>query len=160
MRGNINERKATDNMTIFIGADHGGFKLKEQLKQYLNDHGHTIVDCGARTLESTDDYPDFAIPVARGVVKSRGSRGILICRSGLGMNIVANRFPKVFAVLTDNAKLLAMVREHEDVNVLCLASDFITVQKAKNLISVFLETPFSGEARHLRRLKKINRLKV
>jgi len=146
-------------MKIFIGADHGGFKLKEQLKVYLEEKWNVVVDCGAYTLDPKDDYPDFAIPVSRGVVKTRASRGVLICRSGLGMNIVANRFPKIFAVLTDNTKLLAMVREHEDVNVLCLASDFITVQKAKILIDVFLSTPFSGEARHLRRLKKIARIK-
>lgn len=145
-------------MKIFIGADHGGFKLKEEVKKYLQLTGNVVKDCGAHTLDPKDDYPDFAMPVAQQVARSKKVRGILICRSGLGMNIVSNRYPNVFAVLTDNAKLLAMVREHEDVNVLCLASDFTTVKKAKLLIDVFLKTPFSGEARHLRRLKKIARI--
>ncbi len=142
-------------MKVFIGADHGGFKLKEQLKRYLQSKGHRMTDCGAHHVDPKDDYPDFATPVARTVSAAKNTRGILICRSGVGMNIVANRFPKIFAVLTDNVKLLTMVREHEDVNILCLASDFITLKKAKQLVDTFLSVPFSGEKRHRRRLRKI-----
>ena len=146
-------------MKIYVGADHGGFKLKEQLKRHLKNKGYAVVDYGNSRLDPHDDYPDFALRVARQVAREPPSRGILICRSGAGVNIVANRIHGIFAVLTQIPKLLTMVRSHEDVNVLCLASDFTTLPKAKKLVNVFLSTRFSGAARHQRRMDKIARIR-
>ena len=146
-------------MKIFLAADHGGFELKETLKTYLIKKGHAVVDCGNSIQDPKDDYPDFILPGARSVVKTKNSRGIFICRSGVGASIVANRVRGVLAVLTNDPSIVKMSRVHEDVNALCLASDSLTTNKAKNLVDVFLRTPFTKEARHVRRLKKVARIK-
>lgn len=146
-------------MKVYIGADHGGFKLKERLRRYLKEKGYDVADFGNTQFDPRDDYPDFALPVARQVARDSASRGILICRSGVGVNIVANRIRGIFAVLTQNVKLLKMVRSHENVNVLCLASDFTTLPQAKKLVDVFLQARFSGARRHRRRLDKIARIR-
>jgi ribose 5-phosphate isomerase B len=143
-------------MVIYLGADHGGFALKEKLKAVLKQDGYDPADLGAATYRDGDDYPDFAIPVAEKVsVAPDEARGILICRSGFGMDIVANKFPGVRAALPLSPDHIYQGRHDDDVNVLCLAADFIDDATAQNIMKVFISTPFAGDERYARRLKKI-----
>lgn len=143
-------------MTIYLGADHGGFNLKEHLKDILKKDGYDVVDCGPTSHVEGDDYPDYAIPVAKQVERSPDlSRGILICRSGFGMDIAANKFPKVRAVLPMSPDHAFQARHDDDANVLCFAADFIDDAMAENITKVFLSTAFAKEERYARRLQKI-----
>jgi ribose 5-phosphate isomerase B len=143
-------------MVIYIGSDHGGFNLKEYLKGVLKDDGYDVVDCGPATRVEGDDYPDYAIPVATQVSRSpEQSRGILICRSGFGMDITANKFPKVRAGLAMSTDQAFQGRHDDDINVLCLAADFIDQSIAANVVKTFLSTEFAKEERYARRLQKI-----
>ena len=142
-------------MIIYLGADHRGFNLKEQLKRYLAGKGWQVVDLGNAVYDKDDDYPDFAKPVAEAVSKDPEARGILICGSGAGVAIVANKFKGVRAALAVNAKQAFMERNDEDVNVLSLAAEFTTPEQAEPIVEMFLRTPFSTEERHRRRVGKI-----
>ena len=143
-------------MTIYLGADHGGFNLKEHLKSVLKNDGYDVVDCGPATHVEGDDFPDFAAAVAKQVSRSPElSRGILICRSGFGMDIAANKFPKVRAVLPMSPDHAYQARHDDDANVLCFAADFIDEAAAENITKVFLSTAFAKEDRYARRLQKI-----
>src|SRR3989338_4546038 len=121
-------------MRVYLAADHGGFNLKEALKAHLLTQGHEVIDEGADTLDPADDYPDFMYPAAQKVAADMDSRGIFFCRSGAGAAIVANKVKGVRAVVA---------RSVEDAT------------QARDIVSAFLSTPFSGEDRHLRRLKKL-----
>lgn len=146
-------------MLIYIGADHRGFKLKESLKNYLKESGYEAVDVGNSVYDQADDYPDFAKKVAKEVsLNSSESRGILICGSGVGMDIVANRFKNVRSVLASTPDQAASSRNDDNTNVLSLAADFLTESEAKKILTIWLETDFSGEERHKRRLEKIDQL--
>jgi len=143
-------------MTIYLGADHGGFNLKESLKDILKNDGYDVVDCGAAELVEGDDYPDFAALVALKVSRDPDQgRGILVCRSGFGMDITANKFPKVRAVLPSSPDHAYQARHDDDANVLCFAADFIDEAMAVNITKLFLSTPFAKEDRYARRLQKI-----
>lgn len=143
-------------MTIYFGADHGGFNLKEHLKNVLKNDGYDVVDCGALEHVTDDDYPDFAVPVVQKMSKTLDqSRGILICRSGFGMDIVANRFPGIRAALPMSTDHAYQARHDDDVNVLCLAADFVDEAAAERIMKIFLSTPFAKEERYTRRLQKI-----
>lgn len=143
-------------MLIYIGADHRGFKLKEALKSFLKDHGYEVVDVGNKIYDENDDYPDFAKPLAKAVSQDfLTRRGVLVCGSGVGMDIVANKFFGVRSALVCNADQAFMSRAHNDANVLSLASDFISEEDAKKILTVWLKTKFSGEEKHRRRLQKI-----
>ena len=131
----------------------------EALKKHLLEHEHEIEDLGALEFNIDDDYPDFAGAVAAKVSEAPSfNRGILICGSGHGTDMVANKFKGVRAALCFNRKVAAQSREHEDANILVLASDWLKEAEAKDLVAAWLGTQFSGEERHIRRLRKIREI--
>lgn len=139
---------------IYIGSDHGGFRLKEQLKKYFDQKHLSYVDVGPSRYTPTDDYPDVSRRLAMAVAKNRGL-GILICRNGIGVSIVANKIKGIRAVSTTEASIAKTARADDDTNVLCLGQDFTSLAQAKKVITIWLKTPFSGSARHRRRLRKV-----
>lgn len=143
-------------MKIAIGSDHGGFKLKEEIIKYLGRKKMEYKDFGTYSEESCD-YPDYAFPVARAVAAKKFDRGILICGSGVGVTIAANRFKGARAVNINDFYTARQSREHGDSNVLCLAGRRIKEQKALKILDVWLKTPFSEEERHLRRISQLDR---
>src|SRR3989344_6357660 len=146
-------------MLIYIGADHRGFNLKESLKQFLKDEGYEVIDVGNDHYDKDDDYPDFAALAAHAVSQdSINRRGVLICGSGAGMNIVANKFEGVRAVSINNSEQAKLSRNDGDSNIISLSADFIDKEKAEDILRVWLKTPFSGDERHKRRLKKIMKI--
>jgi len=140
-------------MNIVIGSDHAGFSLKEALKHYLHDRGVALTDVGPDTDKSVD-YPDFAAAVAEKVSCGEFTRGILVCGSGVGMAIVANKYPAIRAALCLDADTARMSRKHNDTNILTLAGRRTDIDTAKNIAATWLETEFEG-GRHKRRLDKI-----
>ncbi len=143
-------------MKIFIGADHAGFAYKERIIKYLQGKDFVVEDLGNENFRPRDDYPDFAKKVAGAVAKNpQNNRGILICDSGVGMQISANRIKKVRAVNAWNSKIAAKSREHNNTNVLCLASHYLSFFKVKKIINTWLNTDFSSAKRHHRRVNKI-----
>lgn len=146
-------------MIIYLGADHRGFKLKEFLEEFLKKRGYEVIDAGNGNLDKNDDYPDFAGLAARAVSQDPLSRrGILICGSGAGVDIVANKFDGVRSVLAANAEQAKMSRRDDDTNVLSLAAEFINEDEAEKIVKAWLETPFSGEEKYKRRLEKISEI--
>jgi ribose 5-phosphate isomerase B len=143
-------------MKIAVAADHAGFALKEQLRRRLAQEGHEVVDFGATSAESCD-YPDFAQPAARDVAQGRSDRGILVCSTGIGMAIAANKIAGVRAAPAQSEDEVRMTREHNDANVLTLGAKYLDEERAIELIHVFLNTEFAG-GRHARRVAKIARL--
>jgi ribose 5-phosphate isomerase B len=141
---------------ILIASDHAGFVLKEQLKSYLLKKGLRIKDLGTYSQERCD-YPVFAYNLAKGISRKQYRRGILICKSGIGTSIVANRLPGVLASLCCNVKAARMTREHNDSNVLVLGSGFVNVRLAKKILDVWLSTKFMA-GRHRRRLNQIKEI--
>ena len=138
---------------IAIGADHGGLELKEALVAELRARGVEAVDVGTDGPASVD-YPDFGREVAERVSRGEAARGVLICTNGIGMSIVANKFPGVRAALVGEATAARMAREHNDANILVLGGGMMGKFHARELLRVFLETPFAG-GRHQRRVDKI-----
>jgi ribose 5-phosphate isomerase B len=142
-------------LRVALGADHGGFRLKTDLLPWLQDQGYEILDVGAHRLDSTDDYPDFAAAVAQVVTSGQVQRGILICGSGVGACIAANKVPGVRASLCHDTYSAHQGVEHDDMNVLCLGAYVIGVELARELVTAFLKARFGGEERHRRRLEKV-----
>ncbi len=140
---------------IYLGADHGGFVLKEKIKAYLDKKGIAWRDLGNVKFVLTDDYPDFVFPVAQAVARNHQARGIVICRSGVGACIAANKVKGVRAVNADSVKVAEMSRKHNNTNVLCLGADYVSFNLARQIISRWLKVPFAG-GRHARRLRKIS----
>jgi len=140
---------------VYIGADHRGFNLKEELKVWLKKKGYEVVDVGAYEFNEEDDYPDFGEKVAKEIAGNREERGILLCGSGHGMDITANRFKEVRSILGFNLEVVKQGRLHEDANVLSLPADWVDEELAKEMVRMFLETEFFGEARHRRRIEKL-----
>jgi ribose 5-phosphate isomerase B len=143
-------------MKIAIGSDHAGFKLKQVLVAYLKKQGLIYQDFGTDS-EASCDYPDFAFPVARAVAAGQFDCGILICGSGVGVTITANRVKGIRAVNVNNLYTARQSREHGDANILCLAGQRLPPKKALRILAVWLQTPFSGDERHLRRIRKLDR---
>ncbi|MDQ3018596.1 MAG: RpiB/LacA/LacB family sugar-phosphate isomerase [bacterium] len=144
---------------IYIASDHGGYKLKEQLKKFLKAEKVDYTDLGPKKFVANDDYPDYAKLVAQKVSKNPlRDLGILICRSGQGVCIVANKFKYVRAALVWNTEEAKMSRLDDMTNVLCLPSDYISPKIAEKIVDVWLNTPYSQDARHMRRIKKISEL--
>jgi ribose 5-phosphate isomerase B len=144
---------------IYIGADHGGFALKEHLKKFLAGHGIAVKDVGAKALKADDDYPDYAKLVSVKVsAQPHQDVGILICRSGQGVCIAANKFKNVRAALVWNVKEAQMSRTDDMTNVLCLPSDYISEKLAEKIVQAWLSTEYSTEKRHERRVRKISAL--
>jgi ribose 5-phosphate isomerase B len=138
---------------IAIGADHGGVELKQALVEELRAHGEEVVDVGTDGDNSVD-YPDFGRAVAERVSRGEVTRGVLVCTNGIGMSIVANKFPGVRAALVSDATAARMAREHNDANVLVLGGGMVGKFHARELLRVFLDTAFAG-GRHQQRVDKI-----
>ena len=142
-------------MRLIIGADHAGFELKEKLRKKLEGDGHTVIDIGAFILELEDDYPDFAEAVGRAVSNGKGERGILICGSGVGASIAANKIRGVRACLCHDIYSATQGVEHDDMNVLCLGGLIVGPALAYKLVGGFIGAKFLGTGRYLRRFNKI-----
>jgi ribose 5-phosphate isomerase B len=143
-------------MKIAIGADHAGFELKNQLGEILRQAGHEVSDFGTHSAESTD-YPDYAGQVAKAVAAGMAERGVLVCGSGVGMSITANKVRGIRAALGVTPEEVRLTRAHNNANVLTLGSRFTDAAAARELLRVFLEVQFEG-GRHQRRVAKISRL--
>ncbi len=160
-------------MRIYVGTDHAGYVLKEKLVSFLKAQGHEVFDEGAYTYDEQDDYPDFISKVARAVSKdvydSTKVRGIILGGTGEGEAIVANRFPhvravvyygKVTPVVEDESGILARSRSHNDSNVLSLGARYFNEEDLVEIVDYWLNKPYSGDERHVRRLQKIDDLKI
>jgi ribose 5-phosphate isomerase B len=141
---------------IAIGSDHAGFESKEKAKSELLALGVEVVDKGTHSLDSVD-YPDFGAAVARAVASGEVERGVLICGSGIGVSIAANKIPGARAALCWNEETTRLAREHNDANVLCFGARFINPELAGRMVRLFLETEFAGE-RHTQRVEKLSAL--
>jgi ribose 5-phosphate isomerase B len=143
---------------IFIGSDHAGFDLKEKIKGYLVKRGYSVQDVGTHSTESCH-YPEYAYAVAEAVSRKKASRGILICKTGIGNSIVANRVPGVRASLCYNVAAAKLTRQHNDSNILVLGSGFVSAALAKRIVQAWLDTEFEGGRHQLRldMLKKIEK---
>ena len=142
---------------IYIGSDHAGYELKERLKIYLSSLEYKVEDKGAFDLNTNDDYPDFIIPVANKVSKDKESLGIVLGGSGEGEQISANKIDGIRAIeyYGGNLEIVRLGREHNNANILSLGARFIKEDEAKEAVKLFIETPFSNEERHIRRINKI-----
>jgi RpiB/LacA/LacB family sugar-phosphate isomerase len=140
--------------TIVLGSDHAGFELKRQLADFARNLGHDLVDVGTDSLAPVD-YPDFADAVGRAVLDGRARRGILICGSGVGACVAANKLAGIRAGMCHDSYSARQGVEHDDMNVLVLGARVIGLELAKDLVAVFLRASFTAEARHVRRLAKI-----
>lgn len=157
-------------MKIFVGTDHSGYGLKEKLVVFLRAQGHEVIDKGAYTYDEDDDYPDFSIPVAREVSKDPdNSRGIILGGTGQAEAMVANRFPHVRAVgyygkanpvVDVESGILARSRKHNNTNVLSLGARYFTEESMMEVVNYWLNTPYTAEERHIRRLAKVDAIKI
>jgi ribose 5-phosphate isomerase B len=140
-------------MRIALGSDHRGYHTKERLKAFLTGQGHEVVDCGAPS-EKSCDYPDFAIPPCLLIASKKVDRGILMCGSGIGMTMTANKVSGIRAALCHDELTAEMSRRHNDANVLCLAADLLGDQLIHRMVGVWLAAPFDA-GRHARRVQKV-----
>ncbi|OYT32752.1 ribose 5-phosphate isomerase B [Candidatus Woesearchaeota archaeon] len=140
--------------TIYVGSDHAGFELKEHIKRFLRKKKFVVEDFGALSFNKDDDYPDFAKRVAEGVSKDK-VKGILVCGTGVGACIVANKFKGVRAALVFDEESAKLSRQHNDANVLCLGAWKTSPKKAEKIVTAWLKTKFLKKPRFVRRLKKI-----
>jgi len=142
---------------IALGSDHAGFPLKDELVQYLTDAGHDVIDLGTDSTEPVD-YPDFAAAVGRAVVSGRADRGIIVCGSGAGASIAANKIAGIRSALVHDHYTGRQAVEHDDMNVLALGARVIGPVTARDVVDAFIAAEFSNEDRHVRRLHKVNEL--
>jgi len=142
---------------IYLGADHAGWHLKEEIKEYLQESGYEYQDLGSKDLKPKDDYPDFALEVAKKVAQTKG-KGILICSTGIGMCMTANKIKGVRGAVCWDEFTALQSREHNDANVLCLAGKSLDTETALKIVRAWLETEFTGEERHVRRLNKVEQM--
>ena len=140
-------------MKIAVGSDHRGFQTKERLKNQLVNQGHDVSDCGTES-EASSDYPDFTIPVCLKVARGEAERGILLCGTGIGMTMAANKIRGIRAALCHDELTAEMSRRHNDANVLCLPADLLGEELIRRMVDVWLTTPFEG-GRHARRIAKV-----
>ena len=146
-------------MKIAIGADHAGFGLKTELITFLQHLEHEVIDKGAHEYDSRDDYPDFIFPVAEAVARGEVDRGIVLGGSGQGEAIAANRLKGVRAVVFygGDTSMVSLSREHNDANVLSLGARFVEPEDAIRVVKLWLDTEFSGDERHIRRIDKLDK---
>lgn len=143
-------------MIIYIGADHKGFKLKQHVIEFVRSKGYEIADMGNTVEDLNDDYPDFAAAVAEKVsLNHESSKGILLCGSGVGVDVIANKFKNIRSALVCTPDQAFDSRNDDDSNILTLPANYITPEEAGKVVTTWLETPFSGEERHARRIQKI-----
>lgn len=141
---------------VYLASDHGGFQFKEEIKSWLGEQGIAAEDLGPFKLDDGDDYPDFILPLARKVSSEPGSFGVILGRSGNGEAIAANKVKGVRAAVCLNEIMAFKARNDNNANILSLPADYIGLEDAKKVVKKFLETPFSGAERHMRRLQKIS----
>jgi RpiB/LacA/LacB family sugar-phosphate isomerase len=144
-------------MRIAVGSDHAGYPLKEHLASWLAESGHAVYDLGTHSADPVD-YPDYAAAVAQAVLDGRADRGIVLCGSGAGAAVAANKFNGIRAGVAHDVYTAHQMVEHDDVNVLCLGSRVVGVALAEDLIATYLDASFSRDDRHLRRIDKIRAL--
>src|SRR3989344_81492 len=148
-------------MIIYIGADHKGFNLKEQIKKYLDQSGYSVLDMGNASKDESDNYPAFAKAVVHEVQGDTANRrGILMCGSGAGMCITANKFAGIRASIAFSPDHASAIKQEDDVNVLCLAADYLEPEQAKKIIAIWMQTSFDEEQRHKDRLEQIRQMEV
>jgi ribose 5-phosphate isomerase B len=141
-------------MTIYLASDHVGFHMKERLKQWLSKREHRVVDVGPQELDPADDYPDYAIPLARRVVAANG-RGILVCANGVGVCMAANKVAGVRAGIAWSVEAAKTARADDNTNILCLPARIRIMDAPEKIVAAWTAAKFSGAARHRRRLKKV-----
>lgn len=142
-------------MKISIGADHAGYEMKRQLVEFMEKLGHTVHDVGTFEPDKPDDYPDYAVLVAEDIRSGQAERGVLVCGSGVGVSVAANKFKGIRAGLCHDHYSAHQGVEHDDMNVLVLGSRIIGPMLAQDAVEAFLKARFSGEERHVRRLNKV-----
>lgn len=149
--------------TIYISGDHAGFKLKEKLKTFLEKLNYNVKDFGPEKYNSKDDYPDFVIPMSKAVSKNKNSLGIILAGSGIGEVIASNKIKNIRSVLfhawtSKTKKFLETSKIHDNTNILCIGSRFVSIEEAKKGIKIWLKTNFKNGLRHKRRLNKISKI--
>ena len=142
-------------MKIAIGSDHAGFDLKENLKRLLKEKGYECDDLGAETFDPQDDYPEFGRKVAEAVASGEYDRGIVMCGTGVGISISANKVPGIRAAVCYTTDMARISRAHNDANVLALGGRIVAKELALDIATTWLETPFSGDERHVRRIRQM-----
>jgi ribose 5-phosphate isomerase B len=142
-------------MKIAVGVDHGGFALKADIIEVLRQAGHEVVDVGAHSLDPSDDYPDFALAVGQAVQRGEAERGIIVCGSGVGACVAANKLHGIRAAICHDTYSAHQGVEHDNMNVLCLGARIVGTELARELVRVFVSAQFSGAERHMRRLAKV-----
>lgn len=147
-------------LKIFVGTDHRGYQLKEKIVRWLFTEGHEVVDVGADHLDPEDDYTQYARQVASLVAANRGSRGILLCGSGVGVEVVANKFDGIRAAIGKSVAQVKAGRRDDDMNILVLAADFTKEDEAGDMVDTFLKTKFSALSRFKKRLTDITRIEA
>jgi len=145
-------------LKIAIGSDHAGFELKEEIKKILKEKGYEFTDFGAKSLDPQDDYPEYGKKVAEAVSSGKYDRGIAICGTGIGISIAANKVPNIRASVAYNTEMAKISRLHNDANVLALGGRVKTQEPISDILTVWLETPFSGDERHKRRINQIKEI--
>lgn len=143
---------------LYIAADHGGYPLKEELKRFLIEEGYEVVDLGAEELDLADDYPDFALKLAEQVAQDEESGGILVCGTGQGMCMAANKVAGIRAVMVYNEFTAQDAADHLNANVICLGGRVTDFETAKKSVKIWLDTEFSEDERHIRRLRKVEEM--
>lgn len=147
-------------MKVYLATDHAGFELKEKIKDFLVKEGFEVKDFGAETLDPEDDYPDLISKAAEEISKDPTSKAIILGGSGQGEAMVANKFPNVRAAVYYGSlkEMPSLTRQHNDTNILSLGARFLTAEEAIEAVKIFLQTAFSGDARHIRRIEKIKQI--
>ncbi len=142
-------------MKLSIASDHAGFEMKGQLIDFLKENGHEVKDFGTHSSEAAD-YPDISHPVARSVAEGEAEMGVLMCGSGIGVSVTANKHATIRAALCWRKEIAELCRQHNNANIICLPSRFISLEEAKEMLTIFLGTAFDGGGRHERRVSKIS----
>lgn len=140
---------------VYMGSDHAGYEMKGNLKKFLEDEGYAVTDLGTFS-EEPYDYPDIAREVSEKVLERKGARGVLLCGTGIGVSISANKLRGIRCVNARDEKMAEMGRKHNDANILAMGAREVPEESAKKILLTFLDTDFDGEERHLRRVKKID----
>lgn len=144
-------------MRVAIGSDHAGFDQKERIKVHLAGQGYEVVDVGTSSADVSVDYPDFAEKVARQVARGEAERGVLVCGTGIGMAMAANKVDGIRAANVTDPEFAKLAREHNDANVVAVSGRFVPEQVNEEIVDIFMNTGFGGD-RHTRRVEKINEL--
>ena len=142
-------------MKIFLASDHGGIVLKNKILEHLRNNKSEVIDMGAYENDPSDDYPDFVVPTMQNVTDNTDSRGIVLCRNGVGVCVLANKFNGVRCGLSFNTEHVIKARTDDDINVLSIPAEYVSPIEAFKMVDLFLSTPFSNAERHLRRLERI-----